>query len=186
MKNIFKRSVLGISVSAILLSCGISNQSTLAEQEPNISLEKAKEEISKELKAQKTAFGIQVVKDYQEKLRLRREEEKKKQAHSNSILFELTFYTSLPEENGGYGLMANGQSVETAQNVVASNFYKLGTKINLEGFGIVTVSDRGGSSFNKSTRLDVLVPRKPGESKTEYRQRVLAMGRRKVYGTILK
>lgn len=100
------------------------------------------------------------------------------------INFTLTFYTSLPRENGGYTEMANGDPIATAKNVVASNYYKLGTKIHLEGYGDRTVSDRGGSSFDSSTRLDVLIPRNSGESDNHYYDRVNAMGRKTVKGYI--
>lgn len=100
------------------------------------------------------------------------------------VTFELTFYTSLPEENGGYSSMANGKSVETATNAIASNYYKLGTQINLTGYGNYVVQDRGGSSFNSSTRLDVLVLRKSGESNSQYKTRVRNMGRVKVVGYV--
>lgn len=103
---------------------------------------------------------------------------------AREITFELTFYTSLPSENGGYENLANGESIYTATNAIASNYYKLGTKIYLDGFGVMTVKDRGGSSFNSSTRLDVLVLRNAGESDAEYKKRVLHMGRRKVTGYV--
>lgn len=100
--------------------------------------------------------------------------------------FELTFYTSLPDENGGFIHMANGERVDTATNAIASNYYKLGTQIYLNGYGTYTVKDRGGSSFNNSNRLDVLILRNAGESDSEYKTRVRNMGRKKVTGYVQK
>lgn len=81
--------------------------------------------------------------------------------------------------------MANGQSIHTAQSVVASNYYPIGTKIYLEGWGVMTVSDRGGSAFNNPSRLDVLIHQKSGESKSAYKQRISDLGRRTVSGYIV-
>ena len=105
---------------------------------------------------------------------------------SNNIIFKLSFYTAIPSENGGYGLMANGESVETAKFVVASNYYPLGTRIYLEKWGTFTVKDRGGSHFDSSVRLDVLISRKIGENDATYRQRVLNLGRQTTTGYIIK
>lgn len=99
--------------------------------------------------------------------------------------FHLSFYSTLPEENGGYSNMANGQSIHGASMVVASNYYPIGTKIYLEGWGTMTVSDRGGSDFNSSSRLDVLIQRNSGESTSSYKARIRALGRRTVSGKIL-
>lgn len=101
-----------------------------------------------------------------------------------NIVFKLSFYTALPEENGGHGLMANGEPVATTTNAVASNYYPLGTKIYLEGWGTFTVKDRGGKNFNSSNRLDVLILRKSGESKSEYKQRVMNLGRQTTTGSV--
>lgn len=100
--------------------------------------------------------------------------------------FNLSFYSTLPEENGGYSKMANGQSIYGASNVVASNYYAIGTKIYLEGWGVMTVSDRGGSAFNNSSRLDVLIQQKSGESTSQYKQRISNLGRRTVSGYVVK
>ena len=115
----------------------------------------------------------------------RKKEEERKTASLNKI-FKLSFYTTLPEENGGYANMANGKPIVGAYNVVASNYYPLGTKIYLEGFGTMVVSDRGGSAFNSSVRLDVLIQRREGESTADYKARVRKLGRQEVSGKIIK
>lgn len=102
------------------------------------------------------------------------------------LIFKLSFYSDLPEENGGYSQLANGESIYSAQNAVASNYYKIGTKIYLEGWGIMTVKDRGGSAFNSSNRLDVLIHRKDGESNSAYRARISTLGRQTTSGYIVK
>lgn len=116
----------------------------------------------------------------------KREKEKQEKEASLNKVFKLSFYTTLPEENGGHANMANGKPIVGAYNVVASNYYPLGTKIYLEGFGTMVVSDRGGSAFNSSTRLDVLVQRREGESTADYKARVRKLGRQEVSGKIIK
>lgn len=105
--------------------------------------------------------------------------------------YALTFYTSLPSENGGNTEMANGDKIATAKNVVASNVYPFGTKIVLDGtdisnFGnnIKYVKDTGGPSFDNPCRLDVLIPSKSGEADSAYLSRVNNLGRPIVDGHI--
>lgn len=120
--------------------------------------------------------------------RMAAEEKKRQEQERKSSLnkiFKLSFYTTLPEENGGYTNMANGKPIAGAYNVVASNYYPLGTKIYLEGFGTMVVSDRGGSAFNSPDRLDVLIQRREGESVANYKARVRKLGRQQVSGKIV-
>lgn len=105
---------------------------------------------------------------------------------SNITEFKVSFYTALPSENGGHSLMANGEPVATARNVVASNYYPIGTKVYLEGWGTMTVKDRGGSHFDDPRRLDILVPRKEGESDSQYKARAMQLGRQTLSGYIIK
>lgn len=105
---------------------------------------------------------------------------------SNITEFKVSFYTALPSENGGHSLMANGEPVANARNVVASNYYPIGTKIYLEGWGTMTVKDRGGSHFDDPRRLDILVPRKEGESDSQYKARAMQLGRQTLSGYIVK
>lgn len=104
------------------------------------------------------------------------------------ITFSLTFYSSLPIENGGYADMACGGKIADVKKViyVANNVYPCGTKIYLEGYGVMTVQDRGGKGFNSKTRLDVLIPRNAGESDKDYFKRVNDKGRPSVRGYIIK
>ena len=110
------------------------------------------------------------------------EERRKKEKEKKGIVFELTFYTSLPSENGGYATTSTGSPLK--YGVVASNVRAPNTKIYLEGYGNFTVLDTGGSEFNSSHRLDVLIERKAGESDEDYIRRVQKMGRKKVRGYI--
>lgn len=105
---------------------------------------------------------------------------------AKEISFKLSFYTTLPEHNGGYTKTASGENIVGLKNVVASNYYPLGTKIYLKGFGTVRVADRGGPDFNSSVRLDVLIQRKSGESNKAYAARVWDMGRQTVSGYIVE
>ena len=84
--------------------------------------------------------------------------------------------------------MACGGKIASVREViyVANNVYPCGTKIYLEGYGIMTVKDRGGKSFNSKTRLDVLIPRNPGESDSAYFRRVNDKGRPSVRGYFVK
>lgn len=100
------------------------------------------------------------------------------------IEFELTFYSSLASENGGYTITCLGEELQ--YGMVANNILDLGTEIYLEGWGTFTNSDRGGSNFNVVNRLDVLIERNYGESDSEYLKRVNNMGRVKVMGYIVK
>lgn len=114
-----------------------------------------------------------------EKINLLKSKEESSKKH---IEFTLTFYTSLPEENGGHTVTCKGEKLK--YGMVASNVYPLGTKINLKGYGIFTISDRGGSNFNSPNRLDVLIERNGGEGDTEYLNRVNNMGKPTVTGYI--
>lgn len=99
--------------------------------------------------------------------------------------FELTFYSSLNCENGYGAITSTGHKL--FDGVVASNHYKINTKIKLQGWGEVTVLDRGSDKyFNNDYRLDVYIPREPNESDSHYYSRVNKMGRVKVKGTIIK
>lgn len=98
--------------------------------------------------------------------------------------FYLSFYSSLPSMNGGYTGTASGAPLE--YGVVASNVYPFYTRIYLEGWGIMTVLDRGGSHFDSSDRLDIFIPRKAGESDSAYISRLMALGRQTAQGYIIK
>lgn len=140
--------------------------------------QKAKEEAAAKAKAD------QIAKQKAAKPQTKKAENFDKNQSTRS--FKVSFYTALPEENGGYEQLANGQSIHTATNVVASNYYPLGTKIYLEGWGVMTVADRGGPHFNSSDRLDILVPRRNGESKQDYKARAMKLGRQTISGYIVK
>lgn len=104
---------------------------------------------------------------------------------SNELDITLTFYTSLPEENGGFnGINCSGEKLTAG--TVANNVLPLGTEIYTKEFGTLTVSDRGGDNFNTISRLDVYIPREDGESDQDYFRRVNNMGRVKVKGYIVR
>jgi 3D (Asp-Asp-Asp) domain-containing protein len=99
--------------------------------------------------------------------------------------FELTFYSSLNCENGFGAITSTGHKL--FDGVVASNHYKINTKIKLQGWGEVVVLDRGSDKyFNNDYRLDVYIPREQGESDSAYFKRVNKMGKMKVKGYIVK
>lgn len=98
------------------------------------------------------------------------------------IDFYVTYYTDLPEENGGWSITASGEAYR--YGVVANNVHPMYTNIYLEGLGNFQVLDRGGSEFYASNRLDIFIPRKSGESDSQYKSRVNGMGRRVYKGYI--
>lgn len=114
----------------------------------------------------------------------RKQEDKQKKKEPEWQEFILTFYTSLNSENGYGAITCTGDKLY--DGLVASNYYKLNTKIQLEGWGEVTIGDRGGSNFNNDYRLDVYIEREAGESDREYIKRVNSYGRQKVKGYIIK
>ena len=99
-------------------------------------------------------------------------------------IFKLSFYTSLPSENGGYTGNCHGQPLK--YGMVASNVIPQKTVILLDGFGEMQVLDRGGKHFNSYDRLDVLIERNKGESNSQYLKRVNDMGRIEKVGYIVE
>ena len=82
----------------------------------------------------------------QEELERQRIEEEEKN-RIEWIEFELTFYTSLPSENGGYTVTCLGEELQ--YGMVANNVLDLGTEIYLDGWGTFTNSDRGKETMEK-------------------------------------
>ena len=121
-----------------------------------------------------------------EEERRKQEEERRKQEeerNNSAITFYLSFYTSLDGEIP-YVEADTASCKAPVYGYVASNVYEFGTTIELEGMGVFTVEDRGGNDFDESNRLDVFIPRNPGESNYHYKNRVLEMGRVEVRGWI--
>ncbi|MFW2490132.1 3D domain-containing protein [Clostridium chromiireducens] len=100
--------------------------------------------------------------------------------------FILTFYTSLNSENSSAGPVTC-QNKPLTHGGVANNVIPQNTNIYLEGYGQVTVNDRGSDKyFGVDNRLDVFIEREPGESDRQYYQRVNSYGVQKVNGYIVK
>ena len=182
--------LLGIT-DKVLDKSNLHNKFKLNIQDNQYPLEdnkfkKIKEE-SEQLKKQ------QMLKELGEGLKQQNEEkirEQKKQEEISSrglsgnvkeVDFILSFYTNTKDENGGYIVTCTGQPLQ--YGIVASNVYPLGTKIYLEGYGLFTVADTGGSHFNNYNRLDVLIPPKY-EGEPNYKQRVNNMGKPHVKGYV--
>ena len=117
-----------------------------------------------------------------EKFESQPKEETKEKEESEAKSFKLSFYSNLPEDNGGYTKTSSGAPL--TYGVVASNVYPPGTTIELEGYGKMTVLDTGGSHFNDKDRLDVFIPPKKGENKKNYKARIRKLGRQTVSGII--
>ena len=114
-----------------------------------------------------------------------RQDEIKRQEETSTIEFILTFYTSLDCENGYGAITCTGKKL--ADGMVANNVYSIGTTIKLDGYGEVTVADRGSNKyFNNETRLDVYIPKNSNENNSEYFRRVNKMGKVTVKGRIIK
>lgn len=141
--------------------------------------EKRKEEMSK---MKKEVYD----KYYKEK---KRAEEAKKQhkikaKSQQTYTMTLTFYTDLNCENGFGPVTASGKRLTNGH--IANNVLPIGTKVYIDGYGMKTVEDRGGSHFNSSSNVDVFVPRRSGESDSAYYKRVNSMGRRKAVATVYR
>jgi len=113
-----------------------------------------------------------------------RELEELRQAEESKIDLTLTFYTSLDCENGYGAITCTGEKLGD-EVILASNYYKLGTLIDIEGYGTLRVADRGSSNFDSSNRVDVYIPRRYGESNSSYYKRVNNMGLVKTKGRIV-
>lgn len=100
--------------------------------------------------------------------------------------FILTFYTSLEFENSSAGPVTC-QNKPLRPGGVANNIIPLNTKIYLDGYGQVVVNDRGSDKyFAVDNRLDVFIPRNPGEGDRHYSKRVNDYGVQKVSGYIIE
>ncbi|GCD11730.1 hypothetical protein [Clostridium tagluense] len=141
------------------------------------------------IKKNKLEKEARVLKQKKEAFEARKNKIQKQNALSKGrdvekIEFTLTFYTDAEEENSSAGgVNCKGKTLE--EGMVASNVWKLGTRIKLEGYGEVYVADRGGSHFDNRRRLDVFVAKLSDENNSEYYRRVSNMGKPKVKGYII-
>ena len=149
-----------------------------APREKNIVIKDDATILMKELERKKSGneeIKIRVNKRFEEIERLREEKKRK--------IFILTYYTSLDEENGGYGGI-NHLGKRLSRGMVANNYYEVGTRILLDDGSEYIVADKGGKNFNSEHRLDVFVERQYGESDYEYKKRVNNMGVKEIGGKI--
>ena len=182
-----KKTIAGVTAAVLIGGYVYTSEQKLNNlEEKNDKLEIKTQQLNKSLdgKAKDLKKAKKELETKQKQIEeLEKEKEKLKKNLGRAQDFILTFYTSLPEENGGYTVTCQGK--ELKNGMVASNIYPLGTKIRING-KIFTVSDRGGKNFNHSNRLDVLVERNSGESNSEYLKRVNSLGKVKVTGYILE
>ncbi|OCA99291.1 3D domain-containing protein [Clostridium beijerinckii] len=114
------------------------------------------------------------------------EKEQEKSVTSEWKDFILTFYTSLDSENSSAGPVTC-QNKPLTPGGVANNVIPLNTQIYLDGYGQVTVNDKGSDKyFGVDNRLDVFVQREPGENDHDYFRRVNSYGVQRVRGYIVK
>ena len=125
-------------------------------------------------------------KELEKEKQQQKETEKEKKIEPEYKEQILTFYTSLNSENSSAGAVTC-QNKPLTPGGVANNVIPLNTSIYLEGYGQVIVNDRGSDKyFGVDYRLDVYIPREPGESDRQYSKRVNSYGIQKVQGYILK
>lgn len=189
MRKILICSLIATGITIPMLDSQISAQATRVTNVDCVEFKNYKNEMIEKVQAyekykieEQKRIEIEQERLRQEELERQRIEEEKSKIEW--IEFELTFYTSLPSENGGYTVTCLGE--ELKYGMVANNVLDLGTEIYLEGWGTFTNSDRGGSNFDIIHRLDVLIERNYGESDSDYLKRVNKMGRVKVMGYIVK
>lgn len=186
-----KNIILGLNLLALSLPINSVGYQNSIEPTFNIKLEsKAKKKKFKNFDIFFKEFDkkrqLQEEKERKKKEELRLKELHRKQENEKyqEQIFELTFYSSLNCENGYGAITCEGKPLK--EGMVANNRIPLGTKIKLDDYGLVEVRDKGGKYFNNTYRLDVFVPRKDGESNSQYYKRIQKMGRVKVKGYIIK
>lgn len=102
----------------------------------------------------------------------------------------LSFYTDLPEENGGWGGITSIGTSLRAGVAASVNALPFGTTIVTQKFGTLVVEDRMNERVaykrckSGEIPVDVFVPRKKGESKSAYKKRVNNMGIQRVVATV--
>ena len=137
----------------------------------------------------KKPIEVEVERIKQEELERQREQEienEKKKNEPEWQEFILTFYTSLESENSSAGPVTC-QNKPLSRGGVANNVIPQNTQLYLDGYGQVTVNDKGSDKyFSVGNRLDVFVERAPCENDSQYKKRVSSYGIQKVKGYIVK
>ncbi len=205
-------------ISALLMFC--TNVSAYPLQKGEVVFEGAliKQTPSPKYKSEKVRYDelmkeVEKLKQEKEKQRISEERKKKeleekqkidnknKESKENTysrgenaqkINLTLSFYGSGEDENGvGMGnITASGAKLH--YGVVASNNFKLKTKIYIEKFGdTFTVLDTGSPRHLRqlsdgSIKIDVFVPKLGNESVGQYKRRIMNMGIVKTVGWVVK
>lgn len=112
-------------------------------------------EETKRLKAEQER--LQKLKEEEEQKQREAEERKRIEEEKNSynITFCLTHYGRSKSENGGYTKTCYG--TELREGIIASNYWKRGTVIELTDGRRFIVEDTGSNNFNSPERLDVFI-----------------------------
>lgn len=142
---------------------------TIESKEKIESEAKAKQEEERKAKEQKAK------EEAERKAKAEAEKKKYKEVEAN-----ISFYTNLPSENGGYSVTSQGHKHKST-TIAAPKDIAFGTKIDCGEYGVKIIDDRGGAITYDSKgrmKLDVFVPRQSGESDSAYKQRVNNMGRK--------
>ena len=108
---------------------------------------------AEEIKRIKEQERLQKLKEEEQK----QEEERRRIEERNSynITFCLTHYGRSKSENGGYTKTCYG--TELREGIIASNYWKRGTVIELIDGRRFIVEDTGSNNFNSPKRLDVFI-----------------------------
>ena len=118
----------------------------------------------------------------EEEARRKAEEERLRYIEEHTINIVVTFYTELAEENGGYAGMTCEAKRLVPGMVATIDELPLGTILETETFGTLTVADRMHRGVglsrcgNYEYPIDMFVARNYGESDYEYKRRVNKMG----------
>lgn len=154
------------------------------ESKEKIELEaKAKQQAEEEAKRKAKEEAERKAKEEAERKAKAEAEKKYKEVEAN-----ISFYTNLPSENGGYSITAQGHKHKST-TIAAPKDIPFGTKIDCGEYGIKVVDDRGGAIKYDSKgrmKLDVFVPRNSGESDSSYKNRVQQMGRKYITVKVYK
>jgi 3D (Asp-Asp-Asp) domain-containing protein len=143
----------------------------------NLMIEDKKKEIATYLSSDKYKLKSKII-NLSEKLSVK----------INQIIpieIEISFYSSLPCENGIYGLKT-ASGINLNEQTVANNFFPFFTQIYIEGYGLKEVHDTGSPKyFDTKYKFDVYIPKNQNETNSQYYKRVNNMGRKTVQAYLI-
>lgn len=123
--------------------------------------------------------NINDIKDDIQEIEIVVEEIKEERSKYREVDANISFYTNLPSENGGYSVTSLGNPHIPGITIAAPKDIPFGTKIDCGIYGLRSVDDRGGAiKWNGNIiKLDIFIARNKGETDQQYKNRVNSMGR---------